>query len=427
MASRALMMTTTATTTSSPRGGGGDGGGGGGGGGGGAFFRFGREKNRTNRTRISSNQVNTNPTTPTPTTTTTTRVFRIDGAVVRCRAAAAAAGGSGNQNEAPIAAAMKSAPLYYNSTLTKGTHLEHSGDVIVVGNVEKDASITTEDGDIVVFGSLRGEAIVRSRYGASSGEGGGKIFALDMRPEVLEIDQTQMSPPEHLLDAGVEVKDTRAFTGIPMVAEKSETTGEITFSKFYGRRSGAAREKRGGGGDDVERYYERKEKNTLSSDQLKRCKTAAKVTGTYILAVGVCLFFFPRRLFHLMVPVGETLSTTVWLRVVATAAIAFGLYYRAVAKNGETGFYKATVTGRYFVGASLLLLALFSQHANAALFAFGLVNFLGAFAMKNSLEFGRRRRDDNTNNSAHSISSTSSDAAANNNNNTKNNWANPSN
>ena len=426
MASRALMMTTTATTTSSPRGGGGDGGGGGGGGGGGAFFRFGREKNRTNRTRISSNQVNTNPTTPTP-TTTTTRVFRIDGAVVRCRAAAAAAGGSGNQNEAPIAAAMKSAPLYYNSTLTKGTHLEHSGDVIVVGNVEKDASITTEDGDIVVFGSLRGEAIVRSRYGASSGEGGGKIFALDMRPEVLEIDQTQMSPPEHLLDAGVEVKDTRAFTGIPMVAEKSETTGEITFSKFYGRRSGAAREKRGGGGDDVERYYERKEKNTLSSDQLKRCKTAAKVTGTYILAVGVCLFFFPRRLFHLMVPVGETLSTTVWLRVVATAAIAFGLYYRAVAKNGETGFYKATVTGRYFVGASLLLLALFSQHANAALFAFGLVNFLGAFAMKNSLEFGRRRRDDNTNNSAHSISSTSSDAAANNNNNTKNNWANPSN
>lgn len=369
-------------------------------------------------------------TTTTATTTTTTRVSRIDGAVVRCRAvaavaAAAAAGGSGNQNEAPIAAAMKSAPLYYNSTLTKGTHLEHSGDVIVVGNVEKDASITTEDGDIVVFGSLRGEAIVRSRYGASSGEGGGKIFALDMRPEVLEIDQTQMSPPEHLLDAGVEVKDTRAFTGIPMVAEKSETTGEITFSKFYGRRSGAAREKRGGGGDDdVERYYEQKEKNTLSSDQLKRCKTAAKVTGTYILAVGVCLFFFPRRLFHLVVPVGETLSTTVWLRVVATAAIAFGLYYRAVAKNGETGFYKATVTGRYFVGTSLLLLALFSQHANAALFAVGLVNFLGAFAMKNSLEFGRRRRrrrqrDDDTNNSAHSTSSTSSDAA-------KNNWANPS-
>jgi len=122
------------------------------------------------------------------------------------------------------------------------------------------------------------------------------------------------------------------------------------------------------------------------------------------------------------VPVGETLSTTVWLRVVATAAIAFGLYYRAVAKNGETGFYKATVTGRYFVGTSLLLLALFSQHANAALFAVGLVNFLGAFAMKNSLEFGRRRRrqrDDDTNNSAHSTSSTSSDAA-------KNNWANPS-
>ena len=366
----------------------------------------------------------------TTTATATTRVSRIDGAVVRCRAAAAAAaaGGSGNQNEAPIAAAMKSAPLYYNSTLTKGTHLEHSGDVIVVGNVEKDASITTEDGDIVVFGSLRGEAIVRSRYGASSGEGGGKIFALDMRPEVLEIDQTQMSPPEHLLDAGVEVKDTRAFTGIPMVAEKSETTGEITFSKFYGRRSGAAREKRGGGGDDdVERYYEQKEKNTLSSDQLKRCKTAAKVTGTYILAVGVCLFFFPRRFFHLVVPVGETLSTTVWLRVVATAAIAFGLYYRAVAKNGETGFYKATVTGRYFVGTSLLLLALFSQHANAALFAVGLVNFLGAFAMKNSLEFGRRRRDDDTNNSAHSTSSTSSDAAtANNNNVFKNNWANPS-
>ena len=33
--------------------------------------------------------------------------------------------------------------------------MEHSGDVIVVGR-EKDASITTENGDIVVFGSLRG-------------------------------------------------------------------------------------------------------------------------------------------------------------------------------------------------------------------------------------------------------------------------------
>ena len=315
--------------------------------------------------------------------------------------------------EAPIPPARsKNAPLYYNCTLEKGTHVEHSGDVIVVGNVEKDASITTENGDIVVFGSLRGEAIVRRRNRRIRSDDdddleGGKVFALDMRPEVLEIDETQMPPPEHLLDTGVNVKDKRAMTGIPMVAEKSERTGEITFSKFYG---GASNDD-----DDAERYYERKEKNSLSAEQLERCKRAAMVTGTYILAVGVCLFLFPRRLFHAVVPIGETLSSAVWLRVVATAAIAFGLYYRAVAENGETGFYKATVTGRYFVGTSLLFLALFSQHANLALFAVGLVNFLGAFAMKKSLEFGKRTK-------------TTTITTRNNTNNTNNNnsWANPS-
>lgn len=315
--------------------------------------------------------------------------------------------------EAPIPPARsKNAPLYYNCTLEKGTHVEHSGDVIVVGNVEKDASITTENGDIVVFGSLRGEAIVRRRNRRIRSDDdddleGGKVFALDMRPEVLEIDETQMPPPEHLLDTGVNVKDKRAMTGIPMVAEKSERTGEITFSKFYG---GASNDD-----DDAERYYERKEKNSLSAEQLERCKRAAMVTGTYILAVGVCLFLFPRRLFHAVVPIGETLSSAVWLRVVATAAIAFGLYYRAVAENGETGFYKATVTGRYFVGTSLLFLALFSQHANLALFAVGLVNFLGAFAMKKSLEFAKRTK-------------TTTITTRNNTNNTNNNnsWANPS-
>jgi len=98
--------------------------------------------------------------------------------------------------EAPIPPARsKNAPLYYNCTLEKGTHVEHSGDVIVVGNVEKDASITTENGDIVVFGSLRGEAIVRRRIRRKRSDDdddleGGKIFALDMRPEVLEIDET---------------------------------------------------------------------------------------------------------------------------------------------------------------------------------------------------------------------------------------------
>ena len=314
--------------------------------------------------------------------------------------------------EAPIPPARsKNAPLYYNCTLEKGTHVEHSGDVIVVGNVEKDASITTENGDIVVFGSLRGEAIVRRRNRRIRSDDdddleGGKIFALDMRPEVLEIDETQMPPPEHLLDTGVNVKDKRAMTGIPMMAEKSERAGEITFSKFYG---GASNDD-----DDAERYYERKEKNSLSAEQLERCKRAAMVTGTYILAVGVCLFLFPRRLFHAVVPIGETLSSAVWLRVVATAAIAFGLYYRAVAENGETGFYKATVTGRYFVGTSLLFLALFSQHANLALFAVGLVNFLGAFAMKKSLEFGRTN------------TTTTRNKNSKNNNNNNNSWANPS-
>ena len=86
-----------------------------------------------------------------------------------------------------------------------------------------------------MFGSLRGEAIVRRRNKRRSDDldddlEGGKIFALDMRPEVLEIDETQMPPPEHLLDTGVNVKDKRAMTGIPMVAEKSERKIDLDMS-----------------------------------------------------------------------------------------------------------------------------------------------------------------------------------------------------
>jgi hypothetical protein len=58
---------------------------------------------------------------------------------------------------------------------------------------------------------------------------------------------------------------------------------------------------------------------------------------------------------------------------------------------------------------------LFSQHANLALFAVGLVNFLGAFAMKKSLEFGKRTK-----------TTTATTTRNNENKNNNNSWANPS-
>jgi len=273
-------------------------------------------------------------------------------------------------------------PLYITIDLVAGTHIEHDGDVVIVGNVERDASVTC-GGDLVVFGSLLGEARTNRRTG--------KIYAIDMRPEALSIEDEQMEPPEYLLDK--DVKDTREFTGVPTCAEIESINNKKTKKKKAIIQLRAF--------EDTYRRSSSAKKNftsssTLSSEQLKRSKKAAHVTGTYILVVGVCLLLFPERLFAIIFPY-ETLISSVWIRVIATAAIAFGLYYRAVAKNGEAGFYRATVSGRVFVGASLIVLSL---SGNYALFLAGFVNILGALAMRNALQFGNNNSNNiNSNNS----------------------------
>lgn len=82
--------------------------------------------------------------------------------------------------EAPLPAAGGNA-LYVRQTLRSGQSLTHAGAVVVLGDVNPGAEIVAE-GDIVVFGTLRGVA-----HAGSAGDLGAQIVAWALRPTQLRI------------------------------------------------------------------------------------------------------------------------------------------------------------------------------------------------------------------------------------------------
>ncbi len=83
----------------------------------------------------------------------------------------------------PMLHVVESAPgtLYHASTLRGGQVLHHSGNIVVVGDVNPGAELIAM-GDILVFGRLAGIA-----HAGAQGDDSARIYALDLAPTQLRI------------------------------------------------------------------------------------------------------------------------------------------------------------------------------------------------------------------------------------------------
>ena len=95
--------------------------------------------------------------------------------------------------------------LIVQKHLRSGQRVEHSGDVLVLGDVNKDAQVVAT-GNIIVMGKLRGVAIA-----GALGDEGAVVVALEMEPQQVRIgkkvailDETERKSPGYPEVARVE-------------------------------------------------------------------------------------------------------------------------------------------------------------------------------------------------------------------------------
>ena len=84
-------------------------------------------------------------------------------------------------------------PLYLQTTLRSGVEIRHPGTIIIQGDINPGASAIA-DGDIVVWGRLRGVA-----HAGSAGNPNCTIMALDMEPTQIRIAGQVARTPKHSL------------------------------------------------------------------------------------------------------------------------------------------------------------------------------------------------------------------------------------
>jgi hypothetical protein len=76
------------------------------------------------------------------------------------------------------------------------------------------------------------------------------------------------------------------------------------------------------------------------------------VFSTYLLAVGVLLSVGPNTLLSL---VGLPETNEVWIRILGVVSILLALYYFDAARNNSRSFFAASILGRGFSTAALVL------------------------------------------------------------------------
>ena len=81
-------------------------------------------------------------------------------------------------------------PLYLQTTLRSGAEIHHGGTVVILGDLNPGSSVVA-DGDILVWGRLRGIA-----HAGASGDQRCQIMALQMDPTQLRIADRVARPPE---------------------------------------------------------------------------------------------------------------------------------------------------------------------------------------------------------------------------------------
>ncbi len=94
------------------------------------------------------------------------------------------------QNSNVIRPEKESKVFFHEGTLRSGEHLEVEGDVLLLGDVNPGASISST-GDVLIFGRLLGTA-----HAGNSGNINAKIVALELKPLQLRIAEKIARGPE---------------------------------------------------------------------------------------------------------------------------------------------------------------------------------------------------------------------------------------
>lgn len=90
------------------------------------------------------------------------------------------------------ATALLAEPLYLKMTVRSGVDIRHPGTIVIIGDVNPGSSIVA-DGDIVIWGRLRGNVHAGAKGNAES-----RVMALQMEPTLIRIaDQVARGPETH--------------------------------------------------------------------------------------------------------------------------------------------------------------------------------------------------------------------------------------
>jgi len=196
-------------------------------------------------------------------------------------------------------------------TLRGGQVEKHDGDVMVVGDVNVDSTISA-GGDVVVFGRLSGEV-----HAGKNGDTTATVSAICFEPSQIRI------------------ADVVAVMG----AQNSEPTPypEVARIDWQQQQRPRPGQQDGQGRIMVEpagqfwqqlsaRGRKRRAARVSSEGKLKWKGPAklARLTGVYLLVAGLGLLFAPKTTFGLLFDV-RTIATG-WIQVFGTIAAALGMY-----------------------------------------------------------------------------------------------------
>jgi len=95
--------------------------------------------------------------------------------------------------------------------------------------------------------------------------------------------------------------------------------------------------------------------------------------GIYILIVGVILVIIPDVLLGVF---GIPATDEPWIRILGLVLLALASYYLVAARSELTAFFQATVAGRLFVGAGLIVMVALWSYWTAVII--GLIDIAGA-------------------------------------------------
>ncbi|KAL3684684.1 hypothetical protein R1sor_002706 [Riccia sorocarpa] len=227
---------------------------------------------------------------------------------------------------------MTSDCLYVKRSIADGEVIEHSGSVIVFGDV-KQRGYVSASGDVVVLGRLQG-----SVQAGKSGNHSAKIFISCHDSGTIRIGE----------EATLQLVEDGSY--FPRVAELEPGHSRILIRPVIGDSQKERKPPGKRQGDSNNKAVD----SVLHSSTAHSRKTAqvALFTGIYISVAGLFLFSFP-KLFGILFDLQHV--SLGWIQVGAVLAVVFGVYYIGTAVGdmrgiqGAQAFYYSTVVGRIFL------------------------------------------------------------------------------